>query len=81
MKKARLLHNCQDAENLCRLPSGIRACIAIGASVAAGLGTMAAVGGNSVRSEPTIRSAPAGYTTAAKGLERSGTLVTYILVY
>ena len=56
----------------------IKACMAIGAIIAAVLGTMAVAGGHSVRSELAASSAPSAVAATA---ERGGTQVAFRLVY
>jgi hypothetical protein len=69
----------RDARSARGLRSWIRASIAIGAIVAAALGTMAVAGGNSAGSDWVATSIRGAYTEAAQA--RSGTLVAYRLVY
>ena len=54
----------------------IKACMAIGAIIAAVLGSMAVAGGHSVRSELAASSAP-----SAAVAERGGTQVAFRLIY
>jgi hypothetical protein len=61
------------------LPSWIKACIALGAIVAAALGTIAVAGGNSAGLDRTVSSPRGTLNEAAQ--TRSGTLVAYRVVY
>jgi len=78
MRKAGFVPSSEDPGNLHTLPRWIRACLVAGAFLAAGVATLTMAGGNSVRSEPA---ASGKYTASAKGMDRSGALVTYRLVY